>query len=168
MNGTTSQSLTALLSAKGRAEIERWIEKYPPNQRQSAVMAALRIVQDENGGHLTTDLMDSVADYLGMPRIAVYEVASFYAMYELQPVGRYKICVCNSVSCLLNGSEKLIDYLQRKLGVEPGEVTSDGRFSLKVVECLGACVGAPAVMIGNTYYENLNPEKIDKLMETLR
>ena len=147
--------------------IDKWVAKYPPDQKQSAVMAALRIVQEENGGWLTRELMDAVAAYLEMPRIAVYEVATFYSMYEHKPVGRHKICVCNSISCMLNGSEELLAHLQEKLGVGLGEVTPDGRFSIKEVECLGACVGAPTVMIGKTYYENMTPEKLDQLLDEL-
>ena len=161
-------ALSTLVSAEAIAEIDHWISKYPADQKQSAVMAALRIVQDENGGHLTTPLMDAVAVYLEMPKIAVYEVATFYSMYEHKPVGKYKICVCNSISCLLCGSHEILDYLQNKLGVGLGEVTSDGRFSIKEVECLGACVGAPMMMIGREYYENLTPEKIDKILENLK
>ena len=168
MNRQNAQPLSAILSAKGLKEVDQWIEKYPQEQRQSAVMAALRIAQDENGGHLTVDIMDAVAEYLDMPRIAVQEVASFYFMYEHQPVGTFKVCVCNSVSCLLNGSEKIIEYLEKKLGVKVGEVTKDGRFSIKEVECLGACTGAPMFMIGTKYYENLTPEKIDQILANLR
>jgi NADH-quinone oxidoreductase subunit E len=156
-----------LISAAARAEIDRWIGKYPADQQQAAVMAALRIVQDENGGWLTQELMDAVAAYLEMPPVAVYEVATFYAMYELKPVGRHKICVCDSISCMLNGSDRIVDYLKKKLGVEVGDVTPDGRFSIKIVECLGACVGAPMFMIGNRYYEDLTPEKIDRILDEL-
>ncbi len=168
MGKMENKLLETLVSAEAVAEIDHWIGKYPADQKQSAVMAALRIVQDENGGHLTTQLMDAVAMYLEMPKIAVYEVATFYSMYEHKPVGKYKICVCNSISCLLCGSHEILDYLQKKLGVGLGEVTSDGRFSIKEVECLGACVGAPMMMIGREYYENLTPEKIDKILENLK
>jgi NADH-quinone oxidoreductase subunit E len=157
-----------LISPESRAEIDRWVEKYPEDQKQSAVMAALRIVQDQNGGWLTEDLITAVAEYLDMPRIAVYEVATFYSMYELKPVGKHKICVCNSISCMLNGSEDVLKYLQEKLGVRLGEVTSDGMFSIKEVECLGACIGAPMFMVGNQYYENLTPEKIDGILDQLK
>ncbi|NOY67097.1 MAG: NADH-quinone oxidoreductase subunit NuoE [Gammaproteobacteria bacterium] len=167
MNQMTKKPLIDLLSSQVRADIDHWITKYPEEQKQSAVMAALRIVQDDNKGHLTNELMDAVASYLDMPNIAVYEVATFYSMYEHAPVGRHKICVCNSVSCLLNGSPGLLDYLQEKLGVKLGEITADGKFSIKEVECLGACVGAPAVMIGKDYYENLTREKIDQILEEL-
>ena len=130
-------------------------------------MTSLRLVQDINQGYLTTELMDAVSEYLEMPRIALYEVATFYSMYEHKPVGRHKICVCNSISCLLNGSEELISYLEKKLEVKPGEVTPDGKFSIKEVECLGACVGAPAMMIDKQYYEKLTPETIDKILDEL-
>jgi NADH-quinone oxidoreductase subunit E len=167
MTQLNDTSLLRLLSQEVREEIDHWIEKYPAEQKQSAVMAALRIVQENHEGYLTEPLMDAVAEYLDMPRIAVYEVATFYSMYEHQPVGRHKICVCNSISCLLNGSHEMLDYLQEKLGIKLGEVTADGKFSIKEVECLGACVGAPAVMIGKQYYENLTPEKIDQILEEL-
>ena len=167
MSQEQAKKLAHLLNEQSIAEIDTWIAKYPEDQKQSAVMAALRIAQQQNGGWLTEELMNAVAEYLDMPGIAVYEVATFYSMYEHQPVGRHKICVCNSISCLLNGSEKTIDYLQEKLGVKLNEVTEDGKFSIKEVECLGACVGAPAIMIGNQYYENLTPEKIDQIMEGL-
>lgn len=155
------------LSADTRAEIDLWVAKYPADQKQSAVMAALRIVQDANGGWLTTELMDSVADYLDMPPIAVYEVGSFYSMYEHKPVGRHKICICTNISCMLCGSEKIIDYVENKLKIKMGETTSDGRFTLKGVECLASCAGAPMMQIDRDYYENLNPEKIDSILDKM-
>jgi len=167
MSQVKKQVLHDLIAHSALKEIDHWIAKYPDEQKQSAVMAALRIAQENNAGFLTNELMDAVAGYLDMPRIAVYEVATFYSMYEHQAVGRHKICVCNSISCLLNGSQEILTYLQDKLGVKLGEVTADGKFSIKEVECLGACVGAPAVMIGKQYYENLSPEKIDKILEEL-
>jgi len=156
-----------LISAESRAEIDRWIAKYPPDQKRSAVMAALRIVQDQNKGHLTTELMDAVAEYLDMPPVAVYEVATFYSMYELEPVGRHKICVCTNISCMLRGSDEVVAHLKERLGIGLGETTADGRFTLKEVECLGACVEAPMFQIGQTYYGNLTPEKIDEILEGL-
>lgn len=167
MKVSVENATVDLLTEGSRADIDRWVAKYPADQKQSAVMAALRIAQEQNGGWLTNDLIQAVADYLGMPKIAVYEVATFYAMYELEPVGRHKICVCNSISCMLNGSEQIIEHLKQKLGIEVGEVTADGKFSIKEVECLGACVGAPMCMIGKTYYENLTPESIDRLLDEL-
>lgn len=149
------------------AEIDIWIKKYPVEQKQSAVIPALHIVQDASGGWLTTELMDAVAEYLEMPPIAVYEVASFYSMYEHKPVGRHKISVCTNISCLLCGSEKIVEHLEKKLAIKMGQTTSDGKFTLKEVECLGACVGAPMFQIGRDYYENLTPEKIDSILDTM-
>lgn len=157
----------ALFTPEVRAEIDQWIAKYPDEWRQSACMAALRIVQDSNGGHLTTALMDQVADYLDMPPIAVYEVASFYSMYEHKPVGRHKICLCTNVSCMINGSDTILDHLTDRLGIGFGQISGDGKFSLKEVECLGACGGAPMMQIGRTYYENLTPELIDQILDGL-
>ena len=131
-------------------------------------MAALRIVQDENGGHLTLELMDAVADYLQMPLIQVYEVATFYSMYEHKPVGKHKLCVCTNISCMLRNSKQVVEHLQQRLGIDFGEVTEDGLFSLKEVECLGACVNAPVMQVGENYYEHLDPAKIDALLEQLR
>lgn len=156
-----------VLSPESRAEIDQWVQKYPADQKQSAVMAALRIAQDQNGGWLSDEFIRDVADYLGMPPIAVLEVASFYSMYELKPVGRHKICICTNVSCMLRGSDQVVGHLQQRLGIKLGETTPDGKFTLKEVECLGACVGAPAMQIGHTYYENLTPEKIDTILHEL-
>lgn len=156
-----------LISDQSRAEIDRWIKKYPAEQKRSAVMSALRIVQDQNNGYLTNDLMDAVAEYLDMPSIAVYEVATFYSMYELEPVGRHKICICTNISCMLCGSDNIVGHLTKQLGIKVGQTTPDGRFTLKEVECLGACVDAPMFQIGDTYYGNLNADKIDKILEGL-
>ena len=156
-----------LISDQSRAEIDRWIKKYPEEQKRSAVMAALRIVQDQNNGYLTNDLMDAVAEYLDMPSIAVYEVATFYSMYELEPVGRHKICICTNISCMLCGSDNIVEHLTKQLGIKLGQTTPDGRFTLKEVECLGACVDAPMFQIGDTYYGNLSADKIDKILEGL-
>ncbi len=156
-----------MLTAESRAEIDSWIAKYPPERKQSAVMAALRIAQDQNGGWLTTELMDAVAEYLEMEPIAVYEVATFYSMYELKPVGKHKICICTNISCMLCGSDGVVDHLEKRLGIKLGETTEDGRFTLKEVECLGACVNAPMFSIGRDYYEKLTPEKIDAILDKL-
>lgn len=156
-----------LLSKETRAKIDHWLTKYPADQKQSAVIPALTIVQEENNGSLTTELMDAVAHYLGMPKIAVYEVASFYSMFELKPVGKHKICVCTNVSCMLSGSHKIVDHLKKRLNIKFGEITADGKFSLKEVECLAACGGAPMMQIGREYYENLTPEKIDMILDSL-
>ena len=158
---------TELFTPEVRAEIEQWIAKYPEEWKQSAVMAALRIVQEDNGGWLSTELMNQVADYLDMPQIAVYEVATFYSMYELKPVGRHKICICTNVSCMINNAARIVEHLHERLGIGLGETTEDGRFTLKEVECLGACGGAPMLQIGKQYYENLTPEIIDSILDGL-
>ena len=164
---TRQADVMTLISDESRAEIDRWIAKYPADRKSSAVMAALRIVQDQNRGFLTTELMDAVAAYLDMPSIAVYEVATFYSMYELEPVGKHKICVCTNISCMLRGSDNIVEHLSQRLGIGLGETTPDGRFTLKEVECLGACVEAPMFQIGDTYYGDLTPEKIDRILDNL-
>ena len=161
------ESKLGLITEDSRVEIDRWIAKYPADKKQSAVMGALRVVQDQNKGFLNNDLMDAVAEYLDMQPIAVYEVATFYSMYEREPVGKHKICVCTNISCMLRDSDKIVAHLNERLGIKLGETTKDGRFTLKEVECLGACVEAPMFQIGDTYYGDLTPEKIDKILEEL-
>ena len=161
------ESKLHLLTDASLKEIDIWINKYPADKKQSAVMSALRIAQDQNRGFLTEDLMDAVAEYLDMRPIAVYEVATFYSMYELEPVGKHKICVCTNISCMLLGSDTVVNHLSNKLGINLGETTTDGRFTLKEVECLGACVNAPVIQIGDKYFENLTEEKIDQVLEGL-
>ena len=161
------ESKLGLLTDASLKEIDVWIAKYPADKKQSAVMSALRIAQDQNRGFLTEDLMDAVAEYLDMRPIAVYEVATFYSMYELEPVGKHKICVCTNISCMLCGSDTVVGHLSSKLGIKLGETTTDGRFTLKEVECLGACVNAPVIQIGDTYYENLTEEKIVQVLDGL-
>ncbi len=156
-----------LLSAAVRAKIDRWVKRYPPEQKRSAVLEALRYAQEENGGHLTNEMMDAVADYLGMPNIAVYEVASFYTMYNLAPVGKHVINVCTNISCMLRDSEKIVEHLQTRLGIGLNETTADQKFTLREVECLAACAHAPVAQIGKKYYENLTPEKIDAVLDEL-
>jgi len=167
MPQTAEMDKNILLSAESRADIDKWVAKYPADRKQSAVMAALRIVQDANGGWLTKELIEAVAVYLEMEPIAVEEVATFYSMYEHKPVGRHKICICTNISCMLCDSDMVVNHLQNKLGISFGEVTADGKFSLKEVECLGACVNAPMMQIGNTYYENLTPQKLDEILASL-
>ncbi len=156
-----------MLTGATRAEIDKWVAKYPANQKQSAVMAALRIVQDQNDGWLSTQLMDAIAAYLEMPPIAVYEVATFYSMYELEPVGRHKISICTNISCMLCGSAEVVAHFEKRLGIKLGETTADGKITLKEVECLGACVGAPMMQVNKDYIENLTPEAIDQLLAGL-
>jgi len=163
-----SENKRELLSAHVRAEIDRWLAKYPEDQKRSAVLAALREVQHENGGYLTTELMDAVADYLGLPPIAVYEVATFYSMFETEPVGRHSISVCTNVSCMLCGADEIVKHIENKLGIKLGESTPDGKFFLKrEEECLAACCGAPMMQVDHVYYEKLTPEKVDEILDNL-
>ena len=157
-----------ILSKKVCKEIDRWLKKYPTDQKQSAVLAALRAVQHENKGYLTTELMDAVADYLEMEKISVYEVVSFYSMFETKPVGRHSISVCNNISCMLMGAENIVEHVEKRLGIKTGESTKDGKFYLKCEEeCLAACCGGPMMMIDHIYYENLTIDKVDEILESL-
>lgn len=164
MSANSAKILTQLVSEQRLHDIDRWIAKYPKDQKQSAVMSALRIVQEEHN-YLTTELMNAIADYLDMSPIAVYEVASFYTMYERKPVGKHLINVCTNISCMLRDSADVVDHLQKKLGIQLGETTDDGRFTLRSVECLGACVNAPMMQVDKDYHENLTPELIDNVLE---
>ncbi len=159
---------TDLITESVRKEIDHWIKKFPPENKRSAVLMALRLVQEQNGGWLSESLMDAVADYLQMPRTAVYEVATFYTMYDLEPCGRHKIGVCTTLSCALNGSDELVSHLEKRLKIKAGETSADGRYTLKKVECLAACGGAPAVLIDDKhYYEKVNSEKIDVILDEI-
>jgi NADH-quinone oxidoreductase subunit E len=156
------------LSSHVKVEIDRWIAKYPADQKQSAVLAALREVQHENQGYLTIELMDAVAEYLDMPDIAVYEVGSFYSMLETEKCGRHSISVCTNISCMLNGSDEIMQHIENKLGIKEGESTEDGRYHIKQEEeCLAACCGAPMMMVDHIYHENLTPEKVDEILDKL-
>lgn len=158
----------AVLAAHTLAEIDAWLKKYPADRRQSAVLAALREAQHQNQGYLTTELMDAVADYLAMPRIAVYEVASFYSMFETRPVGRHSISVCTNISCMLTGADDIVRHIERKLGIKTGESTADGRFFIKrEEECLAACCGGPMMMVDHKYHENLTPARVDAILDSL-
>ncbi len=158
----------SLLSDHARHVIDEWVAKYPPERKQSALLAALREAQHENNGFLTTPLMDAVADYLDLPKIAVYEVASFYSMFETKPVGRHSVSICTNISCMLRGSDDVVTYIERKLGTKTGETTPDGRIYLKPEEeCLAACCGAPMMMVDHVYHEHLTPAKIDEILDAL-
>ena len=164
-----TEQTQSTLSTHARHEIDRWLKKFPPNQKRSAVLAALREVQHENGGYLTVPLMDAVAGYLDMPAIAVYEVASFYSMLETEKVGRHSVSVCTNISCMLRGGEELLAHIERKLGIRTGESTPDGRVFLKrEEECLAACCGGPMMMVDHVYHENLTEEKVDRILEQLK
>lgn len=156
-----------LLAAELRAEIDREIAKYPPERRGAAVMAALRIVQEKHGW-LSTELVEAVARYLEIAPVRAMEVATFYSMYDLESVGRYKIDVCTNISCMLCGSDKIMSHLTQALGIKAGETTADGKFTLKEVECLGACANAPMMQIGKQYHENLTPAKVDEILKGLK
>lgn len=156
-----------MLSEAAKKHIDQWILRYPPEQKRSGVFEALRYVQAENEGYLSLPLMNAVADYLNMPPIAVYEVASFYTMYNLSKVGKHLVQVCTNVSCMMNGSEKIVEHLKKTLGVNFNETTADGLVTLKEVECLGACVNAPVCQIGQTYHEHLTPDKMDAVLASL-
>lgn len=156
------------LSEKTKQHIDHWLTKYPANQRRSAIVASLLAAQEQNGGHLTDDVMKAVADYLKIPHIEAYEVATFYDLYNLKPIGKHKIAVCTNVSCMLRGSDEILQHLKKRLNIEPGETTSDGKFTLREVECMAACGGAPMCQIDDKdYIENLTPNKIDELLNKL-
>jgi len=163
------ETLESGLSDHVREEIDRWIAKYPEDQKQSAVLAALREAQHENRGYLTTGLMDAVADYLDMPRIAVYEVASFYSMLETMPCGRHSVSVCTNISCMLRGAYDIVRHIEKKLDIKTGETTKDNRIYLKQEEeCLAACCGAPMMMVDHKYYENLTWREVDEILDGLK
>lgn len=157
-----------ILSEKARKDIDYWTQKFPANHKQSALLAALHIVQDENGGSLTDAHLAAIADYLGIPKIAVLEVATFYFMYDLAPTGKYKLYVCTNIACQLRGSDEIMAHLKDRLKINKGETTPDGLFTLKEWECLGACIGAPMMQVNKDYYENLTPQKVDEILEDLK
>ena len=156
-----------MLSEQIQTRINRELKKYPADQKQSAVMAALRFVQDEKGWIAVDDMAD-IASYLGMPQVAVYEVATFYHMYNLKPMGRHTITVCTNLSCQLGGANETVDYLKKKLGIGLGESTADGKYGLREGECMGACIDAPLFTISNKKMcGRLTPEKIDQILAEL-
>jgi NADH-quinone oxidoreductase subunit E len=149
-------------------EVQRIISFYPEGKQKSAVLPVLHLAQQEFGGWLSTETMDYVASLLKLAPIEVYEVATFYSMYNLKPVGKYMFEVCQTGPCMLNGSDDIIKYIYDKLGIKPGETTSDGMFTLKTVECLGACGYAPMMQLGKNYREHLTKEKVDSVIEECR
>jgi len=157
-----------MLNADSLRKIDREIAKYPPEQKQSAVMSALAIAQDEKGW-LSSETMDYVARYLDMPPVAVYEVATFYSMYNLQPAGKYKITMCTCLPCGLQGALAAADHLRQKLGIDFNETTSDGRFTLKEGECMGACAMAPVLLVNNKkMHDYMTNDKLDALLKELK
>lgn len=155
-----------MLSEHSQSEIDREVAKYPPEQKQAAVMAALTIAQREKGW-LSEETLQYVARRLAIPSIRVAEVATFYSMYDLRPVGKHKVSLCTNISCMLRGSDVIVKHLQDKLNIKMGETTKDGKFTLKEVECLAACGGAPMMQVDNEYIENLTPERVDEVLAGL-
>lgn len=158
----------AQFSEKAMQEVNRIIGFYPEGKQRSAVIPILHLAQNEFGGWLSAETMDYVASLLGMEPIEVYEVATFYSMYNLKPVGRYMFEVCQTGPCMINGSDAIIKYIGEKLGIQPGETTADGMFTLKTVECMAACGYAPMMQLGKTYREHLTKEKVDAIIEESR
>lgn len=164
-----STSGKAVLSKHAKQVIDEAIKKYPEGRQRSAVFVALREVQHENNGYLTVELMDAIAEYLNLEPIKVYEVATFYSMFETKPVGRHSISVCTNISCMLRGADEIVAHIEKKLGIRTGESTPDGRYYLKrEEECLAACAGGPMMMCDHKFHENLTPEKVDKILEDLK
>ncbi|MFP4155362.1 MAG: NADH-quinone oxidoreductase subunit NuoE [Halothiobacillaceae bacterium] len=162
------ESKIHLLSEHTREQIDHWLSKYPEDRKQSALLAALREVQHQNEGYLTTDLMDAVAEYLELPPIAVYEVATFYSVLETKPCGRNHVAICTNISCWLMGSDRIVEHCEKKLGIKLGESTPDGRIYLKKEEeCLAACDGGPMMQVNHVYHEKLTPEKVDEILDKL-
>jgi NADH-quinone oxidoreductase subunit E len=164
----TETDQSHLLHEHVRAEIDAWMAKFPYEGRKSALLQALVAAQHDNGGWVSSELMDAVADYMRLPRVSVYEVATFYSMIETAPVGRHSVSICANISCMLCGADDLIGYVERKLGCRRGESTSDGRIFLKQEEeCLAACRGAPMMQIDHVYYTDLTRARVDEILDQL-
>ena len=160
---------TALLNDHTREEIDGWVARFPEDKKRSAVLQSLYAAQHQNEGFLTTELMDAVAEYLDLPPMYVYEVASFYSIFETRPVARNNVAICTNISCMLMGSDDIVEYVENKLGIKMGESTEDGRIYLKCEEeCLAACAGGPMMQVNHVYHENLTPEKVDEILDGLK
>ncbi|WP_374763945.1 NADH-quinone oxidoreductase subunit NuoE [Yunchengibacter salinarum] len=155
-------------TAENEEKANKHIAKYPEGRQQSAVMPLLDLAQRQNGGHITQDIIEYVADYLNMAPIRVHEVATFYSMYNHKPVGTYEVRVCGTTPCWLRGSDDIMGACQKRLGIKTGETTEDGLFTLSEIECAGACVNAPVVSINDDYYEDLTPERMEEILQTLK
>ncbi|MBN4063731.1 NAD(P)H-dependent oxidoreductase subunit E [Cardiobacterium sp. AH-315-I02] len=157
------------LSSHACGEIDEILSHFPLEQKKSALLGALNVVQHENNGFLTEGLMVAVAKYLDLAKIEVYEVASFYSMYELKPVARNNVAICTNICCMLMGSQNIVDHVEKKLNIKIGDSTEDGRIYLKKEEeCLAACAGGPMMQVNHVYYENLTPEKVDEILDALQ
>ncbi len=156
------------LSDHVKDEIEHWKARFPEDRSRSAVLSALHAVQHENEGYLTAEQMNAVAAYLNLPTIQVYEVATFYSMFQTTPVGRHNVAICTNISCMLRGADDLVEHVEKKLGIKTGESTADGRIYLKrEEECLAACCGAPMMMVDHKYHENLTTGLVDQILDEL-
>ncbi len=158
------------LSDQTRQTIDHWRAKFPEGQqgRRSALIQALYAAQKQNGGWLSSELMDAVADYLELPRVWAYEVANFYSMLETEPVGRHSVSICTNISCMLCGADQVVEHVEKTLGIKMGQSTPDGRIFLKIEEeCVAACIGAPVMLVDGHYHEQLTPEKIDRILAGL-
>ena len=157
-----------VLSDHVKDEIEHWKARFPEDRQRSAVIGALHAVQHENEGYLTAEQMNAVAEYLDLPTIQVYEVATFYSMFQTKAVGRHNVAICTNVSCMLRGADDIVDHVEKKLRIKLGESSSDGRIYLKrEEECLAACCGAPMMMVDHKYYENLTESQVDHILDGL-
>jgi len=156
------------LSAHVKEEIEHWKARFPADRQRSAVISALHAVQHENHGFVTAEQMNAVAEYLELPTIQVYEVATFYSMFQTREVGRNEVAICTNVACMLRGADDIVDHVEGKLGIKIGESTADGKIFLKQEEeCIAACCGAPALMVNHKYYENLTKQMVDEILDGL-
>lgn len=157
-----------LLTEKTRREMDHWAAKFPPEQKRSALIQSLMAAQVQNGGWLNRELIEAVAAYLDLPPVWAFEVASFYSMFDLKPTGRHKVNICTNISCWLNGAEDLVAHVEKKLGIQTGNTTPDGRITLiREEECLAACCGAPMMVVDGHYHENLDKEKTDAILDGL-
>ncbi len=157
-----------MLNPEAKNKIQKLTDKYPEGKQKSALIPALHVVQDYHEGWLSTELMDEVAEVLSITPIEVYEVATFYTMFNLKPVGKYILEVCQTGPCMLEGSDEIIEHIQQTLGIKNGQTTEDGIFTLKTVECLGACGYAPMMQLGKHYKEHLTKDKVDQIISDLR
>ena len=161
--------MSYVLSEHVIKEIEHWKARFPAGRQRSAVISALHAVQHENHGYLTAEQMNAVADYLELPTIQVYEVATFYSMFQTRAVGRNEVAICTNVSCMLRGSDDIVEHVEKRLGIKLGESTPDGRvFLKKEEECIAACCGAPVMMVNHKYHENLSAEQVDAILDGLK
>ena len=159
---------TTQLTESIKGKIDTWVAKFPIGKQRSAIIGSLHAVQEHNQGYLTSELMDAVADYLDLPRIYVYEVATFYSMFQTEPVGRNEIAICTNISCMLSGSDLIVQHIEDRLNIKLGESTKDGNIFLKrEEECLAACTGAPMMMVNHQYIENLDIEKVNEILDKL-